>query len=432
MIHSFRFIILFLACFFVFSASAQRKKTKSRVQLEQEKKRNLAKMDEAKKILTEASQQKKASINKLKAIQEQIETKSEQINLMSDDIDILDVEMSELENTNQKLGTELENLKKEYGETLYRASKKSSQLNQLGFLFAAPNFTQLVMRFKYLQQYTETRKIQLRQIQKVQVMIAEKKENVSDKKSVKSRVLQAKIVEAKNLEQMEGQRSGVVKELTSREAELKAEVLDRQRSISKLEGAIANLVAREVRRRDKAKELKVDRIRIAKEIKAGKKPTKAEKIPDPSPNEREFDDEADIKLANSFAASKNQLPWPTRSGFISERFGVHPHPFLPGVKIRNDGINIQTAQNAVVRTVYDGVVVDIATIQGNGKVVAIQHGDYYTVYTRLKETFVNINQKVRSKETIGTAATMNGNTEINFQIWKNTAKQNPESWLGGR
>ncbi len=397
------------------------------MQLEQEKKRNLAKMDEAKKILNEASQQKKASINKLKAIQEQIETKSEQINLMTDDIDILDVEMSELENTGQKLSIELEQLKKEYGETLYRASKKSSQLNQLGFLFAAPNFTQLVMRFKYLQQYTETRKIQLRQIQKVQVMIAEKKENITDKKSVKTRVLNAKIEESKNLEQMEDQRTGVVKELTSREAELKAEVLDRQRSISKLEGAIANLVAREVRRRDKAKELKADKIKVEKDVKTGKKPTIKPSIP-----ERDFDEEADIKLANSFAASKNQLPWPTKSGFISERFGVHPHPFLPGVKIRNDGINIQTAQNAVVRTVYDGIVVDIATIQGNGKVVAIQHGDYYTVYTKLKETFVNINQKVRSKETIGTAASMNGNTEINFQIWKNTAKQNPESWLGGR
>lgn len=423
----FSFILI---SFFVlnFTTEAQKKKVKTRSQLENEKKQNLEKMNEAKRILNEASSQKKVTINQLKAIQRQIETKSEQIGLIGDDIELLGIEMSELESTNQKLSVELEQLRKEYGETLYKASKKSSQLNQLGFLFAAPSFTQLVMRYKYLQQYTETRKIQLKQIQKVRVKIAEKQETVTDKKNTKTRFLNSKIEETQNLQIMENQRSGVVKELTSKEAELKAEMVDRQRSISKLEGAISNLVAREVRRRDRAKEQKTDRIRLEKEAKSsGKKlkPIKSEPF-------KEYDDEADIKLANSFAASKNQLPWPTKSGFVSERFGVHPHPFLSGVKVRNDGINIQTSQNAVVRTVYDGIVVDIANIQGNGRVVAIQHGDYYTVYTKLKETFVNVNQKVRSKETIGTAATMNGNTEINFQIWKNTAKQNPESWLGKR
>ena len=416
-------ILVLLFCFSVTIVCAQTRSPKSRTQLEREKKRNLEKMEEARRILNEASTQKKATMNQLKAIQQQITTKTEQIGLMSDDIQLLNVEMGELEQTGQKLNSELEKLKNEYAETLYKASKKSSQLNQLGFLFAAPNFTQLVMRFKYLQQYTETRKVQLRQIQKVRVSIAEKQEDVSGKKNKKVRVMKSKVAETVNLEKMQGQRTEVVQELTAREKEMMDELKERQRSLSKLEGAISNLVAREVRRKDRLREQRADKQRLE---------AKSEKTSRPVKVEANLDDEEDVKLANSFAASRKSLPWPTRSGFISERFGVHPHPFLAGVKIRNDGVNIQTAQNAVVRTVYDGIVVDIANIQGNGKVVAVQHGDYYTVYTKLKETFVSVNQKIKSKETIGTAASLNGNTEINFQIWHNTIKENPEAWLGGR
>lgn len=412
----FFLLLLTTVTFDVFDVHAQNKSPKkTRKQLELEKKRNVEKIEQAKKILEETASQKKKTVSQLNAIQAQIDTKSEQINLINDDIELIDVELGEIESTSHKLEADIEKLKKQYGEALYKASKKSAQINHLGFLFAATSFRQLVMRFKYLQQYSDNRKMNIRQIQKVRVMLAEQQEAIRNKKLNKQQIASLREIETKNLLQIQNQRSEVIKELSEKEIEMRNELAERQKSISKLEGAIANLVNREVRKKNKAREAKVD-----VKTKGQKKPVLAA-----------LDDE-DIKLANSFEASKRQLPWPTKSGFVSERFGVHPHPVLPGVKIKNDGINIQTQQNAVVRTVYDGIVVDIANIQGNGRVVAIQHGNFYTVYTKLKDTFVSVNQKVRSRETIGTAATINGMTEINFQIWKNTTKQNPEAWLGGK
>ncbi len=67
---------------------------------------------------------------------------------------------------------------------------------------------------------------------------------------------------------------------------------------------------------------------------------------------------------------------------------------------------------------------------GMNNVVAIQHGDYFTVYAKLRSVSVHIGQRVKARESIGTVATdKNGVSEIQFQIWKEFTKLNPESWL---
>jgi septal ring factor EnvC (AmiA/AmiB activator) len=56
-----------------------------------------------------------------------------------------------------------------------------------------------------------------------------------------------------------------------------------------------------------------------------------------------------------------------------------------------------------------------------------------TVYAKLRNPSVKIGQRVKAREAIGTVATgKDGVSEIQFQIWKNLTKLNPESWLRPR
>jgi septal ring factor EnvC (AmiA/AmiB activator) len=138
----------------------------------------------------------------------------------------------------------------------------------------------------------------------------------------------------------------------------------------------------------------------------------------------------EAKLASSFAALRGRMPFPVPSGFISDQFGVHKHPILKGVMINNNGIDIQTSAGSAVHSVYDGVVQSVVNIPGINMVVAIQHGDYFTVYSKLENVSVSMGQRVRTGQRIGSVASDDdGTSEINFQVWKNTVRQNPESWL---
>ncbi len=413
------FLTCFLLCLLINQQAFAQRTRKSRAQLENEKKRNLEKIAETTKALENATAKKEVTVGNIKAIKEQITSREEQIGLMEQDMELIDVEMQDIIGAKENLEDKLLKLQDEYAAMLYSASKYSGKLNKLSFLFSSSSFNELVMRYKYLQQYTENRKAQVTQMNKVAALLRERQTNLEGKRTAKNRLITAKVVETKNLEQLKTKQTEMVGELSKKETDLRREIEATKRSVTKLDNLIANVVAREIAKKNKERERKQDKeARIAKASPTRKK------------NKPILDlDEEETTLGRSFGASRARLPWPVQRGFISDRFGVKEHPVLHGVLINNNGIDIQTPSNATVRSVYDGVVKDITEIPGLGKVVAVQHGDYFTVYANLNQVFASVGQKISAKETIGTAGISGGATEINFQIWHNTERLNPENWL---
>lgn len=415
------FLTCFLFCLLINQQAFAQRTRKTRAQLENEKKRNLEKIAETKKALESARAKKELTVGNIKAIKEQINSQEEQIGLMEQDMELIDVEMKDIVAAKDNLEDKLRQLQEEYAAMLYSASKDSGKLNKLSFLFSSSSFNQLLMRYKYLQQYTENRKAQVLQMNKVAALLRERQTNLEGKRSDKKRLITAKVVETKNLEQLKTQQTEMVGELSKKEKDLRREIEATNRSVTKLDNLITNIVAREIAKKNKERELKQD-----KEAKLAKtNPAKAKR-----PNKAIIElDAEETTLGRSFGASRARLPWPVQRGFISDRFGVKEHPVLHGVLINNNGIDIQAPSNATVRAVYNGVVKDITEIPGLGRVVAVQHGDYFTVYANLNQVFASVGQKINAKETIGTAGSSGGTTEINFQIWHNTERLNPEKWL---
>jgi murein DD-endopeptidase MepM/ murein hydrolase activator NlpD len=142
----------------------------------------------------------------------------------------------------------------------------------------------------------------------------------------------------------------------------------------------------------------------------------------------------DVALANNFEGNKGKMYWPVTQGYISDHFGVHPSPLSKYVIVDNDGIDIRTSANAPVRAVFEGTVGSVFTVEGT-KVVAIQHGNFFTVYNNLASTSVVKGQHVNTLQTIGVVAeNEEGEPTIKFQIWKSnghsSVKLNPELWIG--
>ncbi|WP_394992975.1 murein hydrolase activator EnvC family protein [Emticicia sp.] len=415
--------ILFLGIFVGLDSSAQRKK-KSRKQLESEKRRNLEKIVETKRALENTQEKKEVTVGKIKAIKQQISSQEEQIGLMEQDMDLIDMEMQDIIYAKASLEQKLDTLQKEYAAMLYGASKTSGKINKLSFLFSSSSFNDLIMRYKYLQQYTDNRKSQVAQMIKVVALLRERQGNLEGKKSDKKRIISAKVTEAQNLEQLKTRQTEMIGELSKKEKDLRREIEATNRSVNRLETLIENVVAREISRKNKERELRQDRDSKLVKNKLKKPSSKVNSRTIASA----LDDE-ETALGKSFGASKSRLPWPVQKGFISDRFGIKEHPVLNGVLINNNGIDIQTSAKATVRSVYEGVVKDVTEIPGLGNVVLIQHGEYFTVYANLQQIFPVVGQKIAGKETIGTAGESGGATEINFQIWHNSEHLNPEGWL---
>ena len=117
-------------------------------------------------------------------------------------------------------------------------------------------------------------------------------------------------------------------------------------------------------------------------------------------------------------------------GVIVDRFGQHYHPVFTNVKLPfNNGITIAVSKGAEVQAVFDGIVKQIVVMPGYNQCVLVQHGNYFSFYCKLKSTAVKPGDKVRTGQKIGSVDTINGETQLHFQIWQGSKPQNPETWL---
>ena len=406
-------------------------------------------------------------------LKEQIGVQKKQITVLEQNQQILAEEAQKLRNEGDVLKAKLERLKKQYALMIYEAQKTSSVYNKMSFLLLSNDIGQFVRRFDYLRHYSSNRKKQADLIFKTRQDLMTKEQKVVYKKQEEKKVLVEKEGEKKKLEVLKTKEDKVVTVLTQQEKKLKTELERKKLAVRKLDNLIAGIVQREIqksieRERKLRQARQVKKVEVVKpalpEIKKGevakvvaetKSDAKSEKKDapkeekkvavaevkkpkaEPAPVEEKkiesntyYMNADEAKLASSFAALRGRMPFPVPSGFISDHFGVHKHPILKGVMINNNGIDIQTSPGSPVHSVYDGVVQSVVNIPGINMVVAIQHGDYFTVYSKLANVSVSVGTRVRTGQRIGSVASdEDGTAEINFQVWKNTVRQNPESWL---
>ena len=401
---------VFLLCFLFLPLAVVAQQSKSKAQLEKEKRENLNRIKQANKILQQTRKDKEASIGQLNAIKEKIDVQKGVISNISKEITYIESDVKETEGIVQSLEKDLDKLKAEYATMVYAASKTANSYNKLMFLFASESFNQLVMRLRYLQQYSEARQKQVEQINKVQAALTGQLHLLESKRRQKQGLLGKQIAESKNLQTLKVQQDSVINRLSKQESELKQEVAQRQQAVRKLDKLIADIVREEIAR-------------------AARAAREAGKASSGSSNKMTLTPEAAL-ISSSFAGNKGRLAWPVERGFISQKFGRHNHPVLKGVVVENRGVDIQTAQGAAARAIFEGKVLTVASVPGMNNIVMIQHGEYFTVYAKLKSVNVSVGQDVKLKDVIGTVYTdSDGTTELQFQVWKNSDNMNPETWL---
>lgn len=135
----------------------------------------------------------------------------------------------------------------------------------------------------------------------------------------------------------------------------------------------------------------------------------------------------DQQLSSNFESNKGRLPIPITGTYrIVSHFGQYNVEGLAGVKLDNKGINILGTAGCQARSIFDGEVSAVANVGGT-MLVMVRHGRYISVYCNLSSVSVSKGQKVSARQTLGTVGQDN---ILQFQLRKETAKINPEAWLG--
>ena len=380
----------------------------NRKELEKKQEQLRKDIDFTNKILEETRHNKSMSLNHLVALNKKIGMREELIASLNNEVRILQDQLDETTSVITSLEKDVSKLKEDYARMIYYAYKNQSAYQRLMFIFSSADFNQAYKRLRYLQQYSDYRKKQKETIDKTQTTLTARRTELELKKATKTSLLSSVQSEKIMLYSEKTEQVQAVNSLQEKEKELRAELSEKKKAEDRLNKAIEDIIRREIElaRRNAEKENKP----VAKESFV-------------------LTPEAQ-KLSDDFTGNKGKLPWPVEQGVITETFGVHQHPVLKNIETNNLGVDIGTRKGAVARAVFDGTVLGVLVIV-SGKAVMVRHGEYFTIYSNLEEVYVKTGDKVTTKQALGTIHTNeeDSKTELNFQVWKGTQKQNPELWL---
>ena len=366
----------------------------SRSELERRKKLSLRRISTAKRILSQTDHTKKASINQLTLLSKRIEAQATLVATISQELYHINGVISGTHQFVQSLQADLKKLQAEYVRMVLWAYKDRSGINQLTFLFSSDSFRQLFLRMKYLTHYARQRRVQLEAIQKVHQALDHQQRALHKKRRNQETLFKEERLRRRQLLKLKKEKQQLIRTLSTRSAQLRKELKVQRASIARLDKLIKTLIAKDTK------------------------------------SATALDQAAQRVLSRNFLSKKKRLDWPVPIGIIASKFGLQQHPVFKNIKQKNIGIEIQTPGSVAVRSVFEGVVSEIALIPGMNSVVIIQHGAYRTVYARLKKILVNKGEYLASQQQIGQVYTnAQGHAAVHFEVWHNTETLNPERWL---
>ncbi len=371
-------------------------------------------------LLSKTKKNKTKSLNYLKVLESQIKSKEQLLITLHIEITLINKQIKKTErsiiDTEESILKQTENLqilKDEYAKMIYAAFKQKGSRNDLIFIISSADFNQAYKRIIYLKQYTTFRKNQSQKIIESQEELTIKKEKLAQQKdrlieesATKSYLVSSKKDELESVSSTKVEKEQLVKKLIKSERLFKKKLQDKQKKSKELDDKLKKIIEEEIRKsREEAKKKNGnDGFGLTPEA---------------------------LALSSEFNNNKGMLPWPLEKGIIVERYGKQKHAVFSAVETFNNGIDIATDKNSVVRVVFDGSVSRIFFIKGEGKAILVNHGEYFTVYSGLTEVTVKVGDKVLSKEKLGVVLTqeVENKTELHFEIWKGYDKNDPSKWL---
>ena len=386
-----RYIFIFAVLLSV-SMAASAQDTRAQEERKARLEREIAIID---KQLAENASQSSSMLTDLNLIRKKISNRKalvsesdRQIRQYSDSIYLAQKEINRLQ-------ARVDTLTAHYSRLVLSAYKNRDSRIWYMYMFASDNLGQAFRRFGYFRNLSTHMKNEARTIRTMQDELAVRKDELAQMKASAEAVKKERVQELEKLRKDEAKADGVVKKLQKDRKKYQNQLAAKKKEVNALNREIARIIASAMTVDSKKKE---------------KKPV-------------------DLKLDGEFSKNKGKLPWPA-DGPVVSGFGKHFHPVYKNLELPpNNGVDIALAKGTQVCSVFDGVVAQVIVMPGYNQCVLVQHGNYFTLYCKMKNLLVVQGDKVKTGQALGTIDTINGQTQLHFEIWKGKNPQNPENWL---
>ena len=387
--------LIFAAVLLCLTSVAHAQDTKAQEEKRARLEREIAIID---KQLAENASKSSTMLADLNLIRKKVSNRKElvaesdrQIRKFNDDIYLTQLEIN-------KINRRIETLTDHYSRLVVSAYKNRDVRVWYMYMLASDNLGQAFRRFGYFKNLSNQMKDEAQKIRAAKEELELEKEKLSKMKKDAEAVKAERVKELESLRKDEAKADNVVKQLKKSRNTYQKQLNAKKKEVEALNREIEKMIA------------------AAMGGTTGKSSSAKSKTV------------VDQKLAAQFVKNKGKLPWPVE-GAIVGRFGSHKHPVYNIVMPQNNGFDLAVSKGEQAKAVFDGVVRQVMVLPGYNQCVMIDHGDYFTLYCKLRNVKVKADDKVKTGDVLGTVDTINGQTQLHFELWQGKKALNPESWL---
>lgn len=358
------------------------------------------------KLLVDAKNNKSKVLSSYETLQGQIENRNELIKVMEDELNLMDSTILSQQTNVNNLQSNFDSLSYEYGEMMRMAIRQKLQDSRLQFILAGNSLTEYYNRWRFLKSYQSNREQQMERLNETKKSLDEKLIALKLIRDEKHHLVSDEAYQNELLSTDLLLMQGTLKTIRENESALKASLAEQAKNRENLGFQIQKTIEREI----------------------------VKSIDNPK---RKSDDKKDIINNNNnsnfganFLAAKGKLSWPLRNGVVVKKFGTQAHPTLKGINISSNGIDIRSNPGATIKAVFKGEVIQKQQITGYANVIVIRHGKYYTVFSNIGNSSLEIGQNIEQGQVIGQLPNNDSAYEdLHFEVWKGKIPLNPIRWI---
>ena len=387
--------LIFAAVLLCLTSVAHAQDTKAQEERRARLEREIAIID---KQLAENASRSSTMLADLNLIRKKVSNRKElvaesdrQIRKFNDDIYLTQLEIN-------KINRRIETLTDHYSRLVVSAYKNRDVRVWYMYMLASDNLGQAFRRFGYFKNLSNQMKDEAQKSRAAKEELELEKEKLSKMKKDAEAVKAERVKELESLRKDETKADNVVKQLKKSRNTYQKQLNAKKKEVEALNREIEKMIA------------------AAMGGTTGKSSSTRSKTV------------VDQKLAAQFVKNKGKLPWPVE-GAIVGRFGSHKHPVYNIVMPQNNGFDLAVSKGEQAKAIFDGVVRQVMVLPGYNQCVMIDHGDYFTLYCKLRNVKVKADDKVKTGDVLGTVDTINGQTQLHFELWQGKKALNPETWL---
>ena len=239
-------VLLLLA--FVSPGYGQKTKGKSKKQLQSEINSLQKEISTANQLLKKTKKDKEMTLNEVNLLDKKIKQREKLITSYNEQIAVLDEEINTGQQNIKSLNSDLSKLQKEYAKMIVLANKNRSHYDRLGFIFASKDFNQAFRRLRYIREFNDARKVKMEQIASTERQISSEVEANQQAREEQATLLKDEKTQQEALQKEKKDLDGQVAKLKKKEGKIQQDVKNKQQQAKKLQKAIDDIIAEEIRK----------------------------------------------------------------------------------------------------------------------------------------------------------------------------------------